>query len=253
MNVHSDNCNCVTVQVAPEFVPSIIKTVQQEFNGVLTVVSRFRSNNWLPFSSAVLTKCFFRFHYRCREHAVYAGWWRTQQGMPYVKPYFPFPCNLQQPMPAAYAGFGNPFLMPTMLQHPMRGTQQRRDTRPVHPIVGAHFPRGIGSTAVQPQILEVDESEKLKRWSKEEEEALLEWLELPGKYAQWKQAGQKASGGSTAPSGVLKAKLASTVIKTFLKDRGVMRTPASITNKIGYWEVQYWKAFDTAKRGSYRF
>jgi hypothetical protein len=76
-------------------------------------------------------------------------------------------------------------LMPSMLHHLMHGTQQRCDSRLVLPLVSTHATCDIRSAfSVQPPVLEVDEFEKLKRWNKEAEEALLKWLELPDEYAQ---------------------------------------------------------------------
>jgi hypothetical protein len=85
-------------------------------------------------------------------------------------------------MLGAYAGFGNPLMMPAMLHHPMCATQQRHDSRAMLPPLGT---RGMGSLfGVHAHVPDEDDSEKLKRWNKEEEEALLEWLELPGQYTQ---------------------------------------------------------------------
>ena len=62
---------------------------------------------------------------------------------------------------------------------------------------------------------------------------LLDWLELPGMYEQWKTARSKASGGSTNPSRLSKSKMCSTVIKQHLSKNGVQRTAVQIQNKIG--------------------
>ena len=88
-------------------------------------------------------------------------------------------------MLGAYAGFGNPLMMLAMLHHPMCAIQQRHDSRAVLPPLGTHGACAMESLfGIYAHVPNEDDSEKLKRWSKEEDEALLEWLELLGQYAQ---------------------------------------------------------------------
>ena len=50
---------------------------------------------------------------------------------------------------------------------------------------------------------------------------LIEWLEIPSIYEQWKVAGGKVSRGSTNPSSFSKAKMYNTVIQKYLLENGI--------------------------------
>lgn len=149
------------------------------------------------------------------------------------------------PIPGAYAGFGNPTVMPGVLHNAFHFPRPHAGMGPITP---PHGSRKIKDTTVQPQSM-LDDMEKGKqcRWLDTEVEVLIEWLEIPGMYEQWRSAGVKAIGGSTNPSGLSKAKMCNSIIHKYLSENGVQKTPAQIQNKIGYMEVMYRKACDYCK------
>ena len=70
---------------------------------------------------------------------------------------------------------------------------------------------------------EIDNGKKCK-WLDSEVELLIEQLNIPSIYEKWKAAGIKASGRSTNPSGLSKAKIYNTVIQKYLSKNDVEKT-----------------------------
>ena len=153
------------------------------------------------------------------------------------------PGQSQPPIPGVYAGFGNPTVMPSMLHNAFHFARPHVVMGPMTPSHESCKKKGI---TVQPLSM-ANKIEKSNRWLETEVEVLIEWLESPGMYEQWKSAGVKGSGGSTKPSGLSKAKICSKVIQKYLSKNGVEKTPAQIQNKIGYMELVYRKAYDYCK------